>query len=374
MATLDLPAWGYGIRYNYGIFRQEIHNGYQVEVPDYWLVQGNPWEIERVDVSYPIRLYGHVVSHTEADGTERRSWEGGETILAIAYDNPVPGFDTYNTINLRLWKAVPSREFDLASFNSGDYIRAVDDRQRAESISSVLYPSDATLNGKELRLKQQYFFVSATIRDVLRRFKKRPEHKWVDFPHKVCVAAVSCFSFCLPAPCERVCNSLNGLVSRRLCRVQNAIQLNDTHPSIGIAELMRILVDEEGLEWFTAMRITEQTFAYTNHTILPEALEKWSVDLLGRLLPRHLEIIYKINWHVMELLTVRHLEHMKPALSIIEESPCKMVSHGARSPWSLLPMTLGLGVRCCWLALTMTACSCFRRFGWPTSRSSARTR
>jgi starch phosphorylase len=225
MATLDLPAWGYGIRYNYGIFRQEIHNGYQVEVPDYWLVQGNPWEIERVDVSYPIRLYGHVVSHTEADGTERRSWEGGETILAIAYDNPVPGFDTYNTINLRLWKAVPSREFDLASFNSGDYIRAVDDRQRAESISSVLYPSDATLNGKELRLKQQYFFVSATIRDVLRRFKKRPEHKWVDFPHKVCVAAVSCLSFCLPAPCERVCNSL------KRPGVPTAVSRTERHPA-----------------------------------------------------------------------------------------------------------------------------------------------
>jgi starch phosphorylase len=185
MATLDLPAWGYGIRYNYGIFRQEIRHGYQVEVPDYWLVRGNPWEIERFDVTYPVRFYGHVNTTTDASGRERSSWEGGEVVIAMAYDNPIPGFDTYNTINLRLWKANPSREFDLASFNSGDYIRAVDDRQRAESISSVLYPSDATLNGKELRLKQQYFFVSATLRDIIRRFKKKSGHSWNLFASKV---------------------------------------------------------------------------------------------------------------------------------------------------------------------------------------------
>jgi starch phosphorylase len=185
MATLDLPAWGYGIRYNYGIFRQEIHDGYQVEVPDGWLTKGNPWEIERVDVTYPVRLYGSVNTQLNAEGKEVSSWEGGEVIIAMAYDNPIPGFDTYNTINLRLWRATPSREFDLASFNSGDYIRAVDARQRAESISAVLYPSDATLEGKELRLKQQYFFVSATLRDIIRRFKKHPGRAWAEFPAKV---------------------------------------------------------------------------------------------------------------------------------------------------------------------------------------------
>lgn len=192
MATLDLPAWGYGIRYNYGIFRQEIHNGYQVEVPDYWLAKGNPWEIERVDVTYPVRFYGHVHTHVNAEGKEVSSWEGGEVVIAMAYDNPIPGYDTYNTINLRLWKANPSAEFDLASFNSGDYIRAVEQRQRAESISSVLYPSDATLGGKELRLKQQYFFVSATLRDVVRRFKKRAGHVWSDFASKVGVRGRPC--------------------------------------------------------------------------------------------------------------------------------------------------------------------------------------
>jgi starch phosphorylase len=187
MATLDLPAWGYGIRYNYGIFRQEMHSGYQVEVPDSWLTKGNPWEIERVDVTYPVRLYGHVVGSLDERGKEVSSWEGGEVIIAMAYDNPIPGFDTYNTINLRLWRAAPAREFDLASFISGDYIKAVEARQRAESISAVLYPSDATQEGKELRLKQQYFFVSATLRDVIRRFKKNTGHKWAEFPTKVCV-------------------------------------------------------------------------------------------------------------------------------------------------------------------------------------------
>jgi starch phosphorylase len=207
MATLDLPAWGYGIRYNYGIFRQEIHNGYQIEVPDYWLAKGNPWEIERVDVQYPVRYYGHVHTYTNAEGREVSAWEGGEVVLAMAYDNPIPGYDTYNTINLRLWKANPSTEFDLASFNSGDYIRAVEQRQRAESISSVLYPSDATLGGKELRLKQQYFFVSATLRDVIRRFKKRADHSWSDFSAKVTTIAVTAARSCpvLGAGCVYAC-------------------------------------------------------------------------------------------------------------------------------------------------------------------------
>lgn len=263
MATLDLPAWGYGIRYNYGIFKQIIRDGAQVEVPDYWLTFGNPWEIERQDIVVPIRFYGSTRIQTDSKGTETTVWEGGETIVAVAYDNPIPGFDTFNTINLRLWRALPAREFDFASFNSGDYLKAVEARQRAENISSVLYPADNTYQGKELRLKQQYFFVAATLHDVVRRFKRSGE-QWNKFSDR------------------------------------NAIQLNDTHPTIAIPELMRILVDREGLEWQEAWAITERTFGYTNHTILPEALEKWSVDLMGNLLPRHLEIIYKINWHFLE--------------------------------------------------------------------------
>ena len=197
MATLDLPAWGYGIRYNYGIFRQEIKDGYQVEVPDYWLTRGNPWEFERVDVVYPVRFYGNVSVVTDASGREQSVWDGGEIVQAMAYDNPIPGFDTYNTINLRLWRAMPSREFDLASFNSGNYMRAIEERQRAESISSVLYPSDNTYSGKELRLKQQYFFVSATLRDIIRRFKKKAHHSWDKFADKVCAHRLCCGGFLL---------------------------------------------------------------------------------------------------------------------------------------------------------------------------------
>ena len=290
MATLDLPAWGYGIRYSYGIFKQLIKDGAQVEVPDYWLTFGNPWEIQRLDVSVPIRFYGTTRREIGPDGRERTVWEGGEIVMAVAYDNPIPGIDTFNTINLRLWKAAPAREFDFASFNSGDYLQAVEARQRAENISAVLYPSDATYSGKELRLKQQYMFVSATLCDVLRRFKRMPHFKWSDFPEK------------------------------------NAVQLNDTHPSIAIAELMRLLVDLEGLEWDFAWEIVQKTFGYTNHTILPEALEKWSVDLMHNLLPRNLEIIYAINWGWMELLKKRGCdEGQLSRLSLIDEHGGKYI-------------------------------------------------
>jgi glycogen phosphorylase len=234
MATLDLPAWGYGIRYNYGIFKQVIVDGAQVEVPDYWLTFGNPWEIERQDIVVPVRFYGTTRVVKGEDGSERTVWEGGETVVAVAYDNPIPGFDTWNTINLRLWKALPSREFDFASFNSGDYLRAVEARQRAENISSVLYPADNTYQGKELRLKQQYFFVCATISDIVRRFKRVPGWTWSIFPEK------------------------------------NAMQLNDTHPTIAIPELMRVLVDDNLVPWSEAWAITQRVFGYTNHTILPE--------------------------------------------------------------------------------------------------------
>ncbi len=321
MATLDLPAWGYGIRYDYGIFKQVIRDGAQVEIPDYWLTFGNPWEIERQDIVVPVRYYGSV---RKADtngvvvgaGSDACVWEGGEVVMAVAYDNPIPGFDTWNTINLRLWKALPSKEFDFASFNSGDYLKAVEGRHRAETITQVLYPSDSSYQGKELRLKQQYFFVAATLADVIRRFKRIPGWTWAMFSDK------------------------------------NAIQLNDTHPTIvssasprlpaygrllplppppppsqAIVELMRVLVDLEGVSWSAAWTITKATFAYTNHTILPEALEKWSVDLMSSLLPRHLEIIYKINWVFMEELKALYGEDWDRLrrMSIIDESHGKYV-------------------------------------------------
>lgn len=211
LATLDYPAWGYGIRYNYGIFKQLIIDAGQVEIPDYWLEKGNPWELKRSDVKYPVRFYGKVTKKYELGG-EVSTWEGGETILAIANDNPIPGYGTFNTVNLRLWQSAPTNEFDFSSFNQGDYFKALEARQRAEYISSVLYPNDSTQGGKELRLKQQYFFVSASIRDILRRFLKK-KRDWNDLPSKV------------------------------------AIQLNDTHPALGIVELLRILIDEHNLGW-----------------------------------------------------------------------------------------------------------------------------
>lgn len=207
LATLNYPAWGYGIRYNYGIFKQLIIDSAQVEIPDHWLEKDNPWEIVRNDVKYPIRFYGQVTKKW-VESVEKSKWEGGEIVLAQAHDYPIPGFNTFNTVNLRLWKSVPTNEFDFSSFNQGDYFRALEARQKAEFISSVLYPNDSTPSGKELRLKQQYFFVSASIHDILRRFGKK-KRDWSLLPSKV------------------------------------AIQLNDTHPALAIIELMRILVDYE---------------------------------------------------------------------------------------------------------------------------------
>jgi len=289
LATLEIPAWGYGIRYDYGIFRQQIQDGYQVEHPDYWLEQGNPWEVERSDIIYPIRFYGHI--HTWDDGgTKRANWEGGEQVMAMAYDTPIPGFNTFNTNNLRLWRARPFNKFDFKSFNAGDYFKAINERQRAEYITSVLYPNDSTEGGKELRLKQQYFFCSATIRDAIRRYKKF--HSTFDeFPDK------------------------------------NQIQMNDTHPSISAIEFLRILIDEERLPWEKAWNIMYHTFAYTNHTVLPEALEKWSVSLLGNLLPRHLDLIYLINHLFLEKVKKRFPgdDHKVMRMSLIEESDDKKV-------------------------------------------------
>eukprot|EP01124_Arcella_intermedia_P031867 TRINITY_DN730_c0_g1_i1.p1 TRINITY_DN730_c0_g1~~TRINITY_DN730_c0_g1_i1.p1 ORF type:complete len:934 (-),score=219.24 TRINITY_DN730_c0_g1_i1:32-2833(-) len=293
LATMNYPAWGYGLRYQYGIFNQMIQNGYQVELPDYWLRHGNPWEIERLDVQYPVGFYGRVVEEFDErfDERKRYRWEPGETVVAVAYDLPIPGFDTFNTINLRLWSSQPSKEFDFELFNKGDYFAAIENKQRSETITSVLYPNDNTSSGKELRLKQQYFFVCATLQDILVKFKAtgKPLHE------------------------------LDTLVG---------IQLNDTHPALSIAELMHILVDLEGMTWDESWDITRRVFAYTNHTVLPEALEMWDVGLFGYLLPRHLQIIYKIN-HLF-LLKVEKLfpdnqMEMKRRLSLIQEEPSKKI-------------------------------------------------
>ncbi|HUP63703.1 MAG TPA: glycogen/starch/alpha-glucan phosphorylase [Thermoanaerobaculia bacterium] len=268
-ATLDIPFYGYGIRYEYGIFQQRFENGYQIETPDNWLRFGNPWEIARPDVVFPVRFYGRA-STKIVDGKTRFDWVDTEDTWAMAHDIPIVGFrnDTVNT--LRLWAAKSSREFDLAHFNAGDYVRAVEHKNETENISKVLYPPDDQYAGKELRLKQQYFFVSATIQDLVRRFRKRRSQRpWRDFPDKI------------------------------------AVQLNDTHPAIAIPEMMRIMIDDESLEWDEAWDVTQRTFAYTNHTILAEALETWPMEFFGRLLPRHLQIIEEIDRRIRNGVSVR---------------------------------------------------------------------
>ena len=259
MATLELPAYGYGIRYEYGIFRQGIENGYQVEVPDNWLKYGCPWEICRNELEYRVKFGGKVITYNDETGTERYRWVETEDVIAVAYDVPVPGYGTDTVNNLRLWQARSTNEFNFQFFNSGDYMAAVNDKNVSENISKVLYPNDNMYEGKVLRLKQQYFFVSATLQDIIKHYKKNHGSTFEDFAQKVC------------------------------------IQLNDTHPSIAIPELMRILIDDEGIDWNTAWEITKKTFAYTNHTVLPEAVEKWDVEIMGPLLPRQLQIIYEIN-------------------------------------------------------------------------------
>ncbi|CAI4833641.1 CPA_1a_G0057350.mRNA.1.CDS.1 [Saccharomyces cerevisiae] len=285
MATEGIPAWGYGLRYEYGIFAQKIIDGYQVETPDYWLNSGNPWEIERNEVQIPVTFYGYVDRPEGGKTTLSASqWIGGERVLAVAYDFPVPGFKTSNVNNLRLWQARPTTEFDFAKFNNGDYKNSVAQQQRAESITAVLYPNDNFAQGKELRLKQQYFWCAASLHDILRRFKKS-KRPWTEFPDQV------------------------------------AIQLNDTHPTLAIVELQRVLVDLEKLDWHEAWDIVTKTFAYTNHTVMQEALEKWPVGLFGHLLPRHLEIIYDINWFFLQDVAKKFPKDVDllSRISIIEE-------------------------------------------------------
>jgi len=258
LATLNIPAYGYGIRYEYGIFHQSIQDGWQVERPDNWLRFGNPWEYDRAGYLYPVQFGGQVRSYADDQNRLRAVWEGGEKVMAMAYDMMVPGFENGNVINMRLWSAKSSRDFDLEFFNSGAYLRAIEDKAKSENISKVLYPQDSFVEGQELRLKQQYFFVAATFQDITRRHLKH--HQGFD--------------------------ELPSLV---------AVQLNDTHPAIAIPELMRILLDEHLLPWEKAWEICVGTFAYTNHTVMPEALEHWPVDLMTRVLPRHMQIIFEVN-------------------------------------------------------------------------------
>jgi len=259
LATLGIPAYGYGIRYDYGIFRQKIVRGYQVEEPDEWLSMENPWEKARPEYKYRVKFGGKVAQRTNRAGKLVFDWVDTEDVLAMAYDTPVPGFGNRTVNNLRLWSAKATEEFDLDFFNQGNYFAATSKKTESESISKVLYPNDNSPEGRILRLKQQYFFVTASIQDILRRFKREHGNDFKKLPEVA------------------------------------AIQLNDTHPTIAIPEFMHILLDQEGVDWEDAWAITKALFGYTNHTLLPEALEKWPLSLFGRLFPRHLQIIQEIN-------------------------------------------------------------------------------
>jgi glycogen phosphorylase len=290
LATLDLPAIGYGIHYQYGLFKQEFRNGHQVETPDEWMKFGTPWEIVRPEHATEIEIYGHVENVFDDRGNCVPKWTGTKKILGIPYDIPIPGFGT-NTVNyLRLWESKATAEFDFETFNRGGYSEAVQEKNASETISKVLYPNDKTESGKELRLAQQYFFVACSLRDIFRRFRKDNED-FSEFPEKV------------------------------------AIQLNDTHPAVAIVELMRLFHDEYGMTWEKAWGLVTRTFAYTNHTLLPEALEKWSVGLFQKVLPRHLQIIFEINKRFLDEVEKKWPgdAEKKRILSIIEEGHQQMV-------------------------------------------------
>jgi len=405
LATQNYPGWGYGIRYKYGMFEQALIDGKQVELPDYWLTSGNPWEVERLDVTYKVRFYGRSVQYTrkrrvsvntknddwstpgaasglertasqrmktirenpekenfgnvhpphgtpngesrmnndapappssspapkdEVDETETRfSWEGGEIVVAVAYDTPVPGYGTYNANNMRLWSSKPSHEFDLKSFNAGDYIAAIEQKERGESISSVLYPNDDTHVGKELRLKQQFFFCSATLQDILHQFKKSAARYNNSVMKAFYAAGNSNAAIKSPSSTSSGNNNTNAIPGIRTLKdlpKRVAIQLNDTHPAIGVPEFMRLLLDEELLCWEDAWSITKNVFSYTNHTIMTEAMEKWPVPMLSELLPRHAEIIFEINHRFLEIVRKKWPgdEQKVRRMSIVEESEPKM--------------------------------------------------
>ncbi|MGB3135441.1 MAG: glycogen/starch/alpha-glucan phosphorylase, partial [Nodosilinea sp.] len=285
LATLQIPAIGYGIRYEFGIFDQDIRDGWQVEITDKWLQYGNPWEIAHPEYAVVVGFGGYSEGYTDSDGCYRKRWIPGKQVKGIPHDTPIPGYRV-NTINtLRLWKAEAVESFDFQSFNTGDYYGAVNSKVTSENISKVLYPNDELFQGKQLRLEQQFFFVSCALQDMIR----------------------------LHLTSGRQLNSFHE---------KFAAQLNDTHPAVGVAELMRLLVDEHGISWDEAWSITQNTFAYTNHTLLPEALEKWPISLFGSLLPRHLEIIFEINQRFMEQVRVQTLNDPAKlaSLSLIDES------------------------------------------------------
>jgi starch phosphorylase len=290
LATLDIAAVGYGIHYQYGLFKQEFRNGYQVEQPDVWRTFGTPWSIIRPEHTTEVEIYGHVENVFDDRGNYVSKWRDTKKLLGVPYDIPVPGFGTVTVNYLRLWESRASADFDFAAFNRGGYDEAVRDKNQSETISKVLYPNDSTESGKELRLLQQYFFVSCSMKDIIRRFRQL-NTDWNTFPDKA------------------------------------AIQLNDTHPAISVAELQRILHDEYGLPWEQAWSIVTRTLAYTNHTLLPEALEKWSVGLFKKVIPRHLQIIFEINKHFLDEVEAKWPGDtaMKRKLSIIEEGPVQMV-------------------------------------------------
>jgi starch phosphorylase len=293
MASLDIPAYGYGIRYDYGLFRQVLQDGWQHELPEEWLSSGNPWEFERPEVVYKIHFGGHVELAPAPGGTLLHIWHPNETVLAAAYDTPIVGWRGRHVNTLRLWSARGADPLHLETFNLGDYVGALAHRTRAEAISRILYPSDATPAGQELRLRQEFFFTSASLQDLLRRHFQ--QH-----------------------------GDLRSLAEHA------AIQLNDTHPAIAVPELMRLLVDEHHLPWEEAWRITTATLNYTNHTLLPEALERWPVSMLERLLPRHMQIIYLINWLHLEQLAEREplREEVITAVSLIDETQGRYVRMG----------------------------------------------
>jgi starch phosphorylase len=284
LTTLKIPAIGYGIRYEFGLYEQQIKDGWQHEVTDKWLRNGNPWEIGRPELTFRVKLGGHTESYINDKGNYSVRWIPHVEVKGVAYDTVVPGYKNNKVNLLRLWKSEAVESFDFEAFNKGDYLRAVEDKIYSENIGKILYPNDESEQGKRLRLSQQYFFVSCSVQDVLRIHETRG------------------------LSIEALADSV-------------ALQLNDTHPTIGIAELMRILVDEKQVPWDSAWQVTKNTFAYTNHTLLPEALEKWPIKLFGSLLPRHLEIIYEINSRFLsEIRTDHHNDDaLSRTLSIIDE-------------------------------------------------------
>ena len=290
LATLDIPAVGYGIRYEFGIFRQTFEDGWQVEKPDGWLLLGNPWEFIQSDDMVRVGFWGHTEDYVAENGSTRTRWVPSREVYGEPCTTLVPGYGTKTVNILRLWRARATDEFDFQLFDSGDYTRAVDEKVQSETISKVLYPNDANPNGQQLRLKQQYFFVACSLHDILRRFRLK-NYDWNLLPEKV------------------------------------AIQLNDTHPVVAIPELMRLLVDIHKLDWDFAWRLTCATMGYTCHTLLPEALEKWPVELFASLLPRHLEIIYEINRRFLDEVWARYPGDTEriARMSIIEEQPVRQI-------------------------------------------------